>query len=329
MTVLDTPALNPRETPLAAIHESPILSGVILFGGTRVLTSSISGQITLSASSGEILDHRRDHAKYVVQITAQEEHDSVNQEIWVATAGWDRQVVLYHLREPCDSLPAPTASITLPTNPESVAITTHPDSAQPILIIARRDSSSLHFYTLSISPQLIGSQNLSPHSAAWVAFTPACIAISPTDPSLIAIATSSVPHMKLLIARLLVPPLTTPSVEGNITAVDQARADLARQEREAAALQVCCSALAAQTQYSTPALVWRPDGSGVWVNSDDGVVRGFEAMTGKLIATLSGGHEVGSKIRCLAAGMVEIGDGQEEEWLVSGGFDQKLLVWRP
>lgn len=73
---------------------------------------------------------------------------------------------------------------------------------------------------------------------------------------------------------------------------------------------------------------WRPDGCGVWVNGDDGVLRGLEARTGKIVATLKGGHDAGSKIRSVWAGMVSV-DGEEQEWVVSGGFDKKLIVWKP
>ena len=83
-----------------------------------------------------------------------------------------------------------------------------------------------------------------------------------------------------------------------------------------------CTTFAPQTAYSTPAVAWRPDGSGVWVNGDDGAIRGIETSSGKVISTLQG-HEEGSKVRCLWAGEVE-----GEELLVSGGFDQRLIVWQ-
>lgn len=114
------------------------------------------------------------------------------------------------------------------------------------------------------------------------------------------------------------------------TQASQARAALALQDRESAAILIHCTTMAPQTAYSTPALTWRPDGTGVWVNSDDGAIRGIEATTGKIIATLKG-HEPGSKIRCLSSGWVSSGDVSDEkqEWLVSGGFDHKLIVWKP
>ena len=151
--------------------------------------------------------------------------------------------------------------------------------------------------------------------------------------------------MKLLLVRLLVPPyhpeqtlptaltLTQPlrtslldDSPATETQASQARAALVIAEREAAATLIHCTTMAPQTAYSTPAVAWRPDGSGVWVNSDDGVVRGIEASSGKVVASLQG-HEAGTKVRCLWAGEVD-GDGGKEEVLISGGFDQKLVVWR-
>jgi hypothetical protein len=61
------------------------------------------------------------------------------------------------------------------------------------------------------------------------------------------------------------------------------------------------------------------------VNGDDGIVRGIEAISGKIVATLRG-HEPGSKVRCLWSGVMEV-EGRREEYLVSGGFDQQLIVW--
>ena len=113
-----------------------------------------------------------------------------------------------------------------------------------------------------------------------------------------------------------------------LTQAAQARESLARQDREDAAIKVNVSTMAPQTQYSTPQVCWRPDGSGVWVNGDDGALRGIEAKTGKIVALLKGGHEAGSKIRSIWAGWVKF-EGRQEEWLVSGGFDKRLIVWKP
>jgi len=314
----------------------------------HLLTSFMSGQVTLSDTDGHIVDRRRDHAKYVVKVAVHEDHDKAT--AWVATAAWDAKIHLYQVDTSSDhpQLGNPIATITLLTNPESFAFVKHPETSSPILIVTRRDSTFLYYHTVDASARLFGKQNLAPHSNAWIAFTPSAIAPCPTDSTLLAVSTSAVPHMKLIIVKLMIPsidrgatsaaipPPATPastslideSDTGRTAAAAQAREALALQEREAAAIQVQVSTLAPQTPYSTPALAWRPDGSGVWVNSDDGVIRGIEACSGKIVETLRGGHELGTKVRCLCACEVEV-DGGTEEWLVSGGFDQRLIVWRP
>jgi len=301
--------------------------------------------VTLSDADGRTIDKRRDHAKYVVKVGVYEDHDKTT--TWIATAGWDGKVHLYRIDADSDEpkLGDPIATIALPTNPESFAFVRHPETSSPILIVTRRDSTFLYYHSVDTSARLLGKQNLAPHSNAWIAFTPSAIALCPTDSSLLAVATSAVPHMKLIIVKLMLPstneenstPETTPAPpartslldEGRSHAAAQARTALALQDRESAAILVHVSTLAPQTPYSTPTLAWRPDGTGVWVNSDDGVIRGIEACSGKIVSTLRGGHELGSKVRCLCTCEVEVEDGGKEEWLVSGGFDQKLIVWRP
>ena len=292
--------------------------------------------------TNNVLDERRDHKKYVVKVISYKAPNNVH---WIASAGWDGQISVYTVKlgpnSKIDALGEPVAYISLPTNPEALVFVEASEDTTPILVASRRDSTSLHYYSLhgtkatnpsSLSPkklELLGTQNLTPHSNGWIAFSPSSMVLCPTDPSLLAVATSSVPHLKLIIVRLLLPPKVAQSTQVNTapTQVAQAREDLARQDREDAAIQVSISTMAPQTPYSTPQVCWRPDGSGVWVNGDDGVIRGIEAKSGKIIALLKGGHEAGSKIRSIWAGMVS-NKGKKEEWLVSGGFDRKLVVWR-
>lgn len=323
------------------IHDSPILSCAILPPDVTI-TTSMSGQVVLyDHSTRRVLDRRRDHRKYVVKV-ALSQHNGTT---WVATAGWDASVFVYRLHgdlaSGACSLGEPVASLSLVTNPETITFITHPDSDQALLLITRRDSSSLHYYSLDdignstsagTKPRLLGSQNLAPHSNAWISLSPSCVAVSPIDPTTLAVATSAVPHMKLIVVRLLIPPIqapgTTTSNDEPTTQASQTHRKLEIANREDAAIKLHVSTFAPQTPYSTPQVCWRPDGSGVWVNGDDGVLRGLDATTGKICSTLKGGHEPGSKIRSVWAGMVDV-DGREEEWVVSGGFDKKLVVWKP
>ncbi|KAK5071024.1 hypothetical protein LTR64_007527 [Lithohypha guttulata] len=325
--------------------DSPILS-TVFFAGNYVASTGMSGKVVIhNVNSGQLVGERRDHGKWAVHIASwQDPTDSSR--FLIATAGWDQKVNLYALQ--CDAsqtlsnLDPPAHSIELPSNPESLAFVTNPDTNNLYLIISRRDSTFLYYYRIDsatepsntqqppkphITMTPAGRQNLAPHSNAWVAFTPSALALHPTDPTLLAIATSHLPHLKVIIVRLLFPEDTT--LRSGIapqTAAAVARADLALQDREDAAITLQVSTQAPQTPYSTPQVVWRPDGSGVWVNGDDGVVRGVEARSGKVVALLRA-HEVGSKVRTLWAGYVESGDGERREVVISGGFDRKVFVW--
>lgn len=267
--------------------------------------------------------------------------------VWIASAGWDAKIFLYLIRVDADgnieSFDPPVSSLTLPSNPETMIFVKHPDSETPLLLVARRDSTLLSYYKLpsrdevsdvhsveGVDLHLIGTQNLAPHSNAWIPFSPSSIALCPTDDTLLAVATSSLPNMKLILVRLLFPSLAGPANASTTptTQAEQTRQDVALRERQEAAISTQVSTSAPQTPYSTPKVCWRPDGSGVWVNGDDGIVRGLEAKTGKVVATLANGHELGSKIRSLWAGYVDF-EGNREEWVISGGFDKRLIVWRP
>jgi WD40 repeat protein len=341
--------LNPSTPSLDCVHtfssfqDSPTLD-VVPVDSRRLLIASMSGKLTLfDAAANVVLEERKDHSKYLVKLSTWHSEGSP---MLVASAGWDAKVVLYQLDTSVEQprLGGPIATLSLPSIPESILFVTLPGDGTPVLVVARRDSTFLHYYAVP-SPESpaftpIGKQNLAPHSNAWVAFTPSDIQICPTNPYVVAIATSSTPHMKLLIVKLLLPPTrssvsdtaTSLDPDGPVTQASQARAELLVADKEEAAISINVSTLAPQTAYSTPRLVWRPDGSGVYVSSDDGVVRGIETKSGKLISSLEA-HEPGSKLRCLWAGQM-VGprphgseDDRGAEFLISGGFDQKLIVW--
>jgi WD40 repeat protein len=317
----------------------------------------MSGQLILHGPRGyssstdvAILGRRSDHSKYAVQVSA----TTVATRWIIATAGWDQKVQVYVAPfEPAGEtfvLGDPTATLSLPTNPESFVFARHPDSNALYLVLSRRDSTHIYYYLIDPNPseshgiavREAGKQNLAPHANAWIAFSPSCLALSPTDPTLLAVATSHLPHMKLIVVRLLFPDTMTTASDGHgapppplQNPASQAKAALALSDREDAAISLHMSTLAPQTPYSTPQVVWRPDGSGLWVNGDDGVVRGIEIMTGKVVALLQG-HEPGTKVRTLWAGIMRVADdvddinegSNEEEWLVSGGFDKRVIVWK-
>lgn len=353
------------------MSDSPVLSYVSILRGRYVLMTNMSGHLLLQHGS-RILDSRKDHSKYAVKVVIHEEQgESDPRRFWIATAGWDATVYFYRVEVPngehATSLKIgdPVARIKTATNPESLLFVRDVDSEELVLLVSRRDSTYIYYYQVeptsrtdgplnqdenntlqdqkSFIPEcrLMGHQNLAPHSNAWVAFSPAHMALSPHDPGLLAVATSTLPHLKVIIVRLLFPsldsrttaaPSASSSEDVSVTQASQAFEALALQNREDAAILVQANTFAPQTAYSTPQVVWRPDGSGVWVNGDDAVVRGVETKTGKVVAMLKDGHDPGYRVRTVWAGYVDVScegeDSVQEEWVISGGFDKRLVVWK-
>jgi WD40 repeat protein len=341
-------------------NDAPILSCTTFtntYNQSRyIVATTMSGQLLLMNLSEDEdgtgdFKERRDHSKYVVKVVTFESTEGV----WIATAGWDQKVFIYYIEyshfadtdnlNSLADLPPPLGSITIQTNPESILLIRDPSealSAPPLLILSRRDSTFLHYYKLPSTPTsedvgpdntsktdipILGRQNLAPHANSWTAFHPSSLAISPLDPTLLAVATSSVPHQRLMLIRLLIPSGTT--LPAPTTPAMAVRRDLAAEDASEAAIVMNVSTLAPQTPYSTPIVTWRPSGTGVWTNGDDGCIRGVETKSGKVVKILKGGHEEGVKVRALWCGWVDVhGDGKVEEWVVSGGFDRKLVIWK-
>lgn len=337
LNLFNLDADNTVAASITGLTDSPILSYASIRGQYQLLTT-MSGQLLL-VSGDEVIDRRKDHTKYAVKVLAYEDRD---EHIWIVTAGWDMQVLIYRLSLASSSstkvqIGEPVGSIKVPSNPESILLVQHPETQDLTLILSRRDSTYIYYYNIESlrsadtqqTCEETGKQNLAPNSNAWVAFSPSCLAQSPRDPGIIAVALSTLPHMKVMIVRLLFP-INSKVEDGDSitgTQLSQSMASLALQIREDAAIIIQANTFAPQTAYSTPQVVWRPDGSGVWVNGDDGVIRGIESRTGKLVTMLKNGHEAGSKVRSIWAGWVE-GKNSTEEWVVSGGFDKRLIVWK-
>lgn len=333
---------NATVTSFQGVSDSPVLSFASVLEGRYILMTNMSGKLYLLHGS-QMLDSRKDHKHYAVKVVVHHDrHDT--SKWWVATAGWDEFVCLYHLNIPEGNASAlqigePIARIKLSSKPESLLFVPHVDTEELLLLVSRRDSPYIYYYQVEDprEDRLLGRQNLAPHSNSWVAFCPAHMVLSPNDPGLLAVAVSSLPHMKVMFLRLLFP-ATTANGDGatspadHMTQASQAMASLAIQNREDAAILVQANTFAPQNDYSTPQLAWRPDGSGVWVSGDDGVIRGVETKTGKVVALLKGGHEPDRKVRTIWSGYVavpqESGETLLEEWVLSGGFDRRLIVWK-
>lgn len=325
----------------------------ILSTGRNILSLAVvkdrcflSGQMDGSITAHELRSFKalasvKAHSNYAVQVITTWDGEN----LLIATAGWDKKISIHLAPDFQSESPSPLSfsetfiTVTTSHNVQSLLFARHPDTNELYLVYTIRDSIHLHYLHLTRNashsvqdpnPYIAtpaGRQSLAPQQhSTWTSFTPAWLEASPIDPTLIAVATSHTPSMKLIVTRLLFPSAdppppheshrqaTTPNLPTHGT-------------KDELAIKLVATTHAPQNDYSTPRCAWRPDGSGLWVSGDDGVIRGIDAETGKVARELKeGGHEPGTKIRALWAG--RLGRGEEErEVLVSGGFDRQVLVW--
>jgi len=250
----------------------------------------MSGHVVISdAASGDVISSDKPHDKYAVKVLVHEKLP------YITTSGYDKTIVLYSLTYEGERAPklSELHRLRLPAHPEAISFVTLP-TGEEALIYSLRDSTFLNYHLLAPSLPAHSKRNLSPTATSWVTFHAMSILPHPNDSSLLGIVTSSVPHMKLL---------------------------LVRADSEEVIMEVFTGA--PQSAYSTAVFGWRVGGDGVWVNGDDGVVRGIERKTGKVVARLKA-SEGSEKVRSLWTGTV---DGKEV--LVTGGFDKGIKVWVP
>jgi WD40 repeat protein len=262
--------------------DSAILS-IAVVDGKHLLISTMTGRLSLlSATTGETLASIRPHEKYAIRV--------LYHAPYVISAAYDKSICVHTLSGESFSQ-EPVGRLSLPTPPEALAVVSLSDNKGDAIVFARRDSTKLYYHLLVPGLPAHSARDLAPN--AYLVYHAMSISPSPQDPSLLAIATNAMPHMKLLLVRVDSDEVLAEWFTG-----------------------------APQSAYSTAVVAWRPDGSGVWVNADEGVVRGVEVKTGKVRARIQVGTGV-EKVRTLWAGAVE-GVG---ECLVTGGFDKGLRVW--
>jgi WD40 repeat protein len=166
--------MDPSTPSLDLIHtysnfqDSPTLD-IVPVNPTQLLIASMSGKLTLfDTANNAVLEERKDHSKYLVKLSTLSSDGSM----LVASAGWDAKICFYQLNASAENprLGNPTATLALPSIPETIVFVTLPGDGSPVLLVARRDSTFLYFYAMptaeSPAVTLIGRQNLAPHSNA-------------------------------------------------------------------------------------------------------------------------------------------------------------------
>lgn len=175
---------------------------------------------------------------------------------------------------------------------------------QLAVILGKMDHTLLEVLVLkdTLSPRYKISLNDAEFSAYL--FSPHSIRIlNTTGVPLIAVATSHEPYMRLIVVSLK-----------DIEAIKEQ--DVTPTLLNQMLLNI--STLSPQDKFSQPLIEWRPDGSGIWVAGDDGVIRGIDLTTKAVTVEL---REHKHRIKSLS-----IGWNGDDEALFSSDSDLKSIV---
>ncbi|BFZ61277.1 hypothetical protein YB2330_002336 [Saitoella coloradoensis] len=260
---------------------SPVLS-MVVDDGQFLITGGMDGRILVTdvARDGEHVQTVAKHGRYVVRLAMSSDKG------FLVSASYDNTVKIF-----CrDGGTSPAAwreerTITFATQPEALHITEDNE-----VIIAARFSNLLQCIRLSTGEER--TINLNAVGDDHISFSPLDIAPHPRNPNLLAIATL---HPMNPFHRVLFLDLSQSRVIGDLWTD------------------------APQNEYSTPRVVWRGSGDGIWVNGDDGVLRGYDVSMKRKVGVLAG-HE--GNVKAVWAGTVE-----GREVVVTGGFDKTVRMW--
>lgn len=201
---------------------------------------------------------------------------------YIASSSYDKSVALLSYE---NKTLTKIASMILPSIPTSLCFLESADHDLRILV-GRQEFSSINLYDMAFEELDTVKLWDADFGSFGNTFCPMYIAVDPENKR-IAVGTDHTPYMRIILI-------------------------------DAASLKVIdnFTSFTPQNQYSAPQISWSSDGTGVWTISDDGVIRGVDTATGKVVTELKG-HE--DRIRSLHV--------KKDGSIVSGGADKKVILW--
>lgn len=200
----------------------------------------------------------------------------------IVSSSYDKSVALLSYKE---KALARNADLILPSIPTSVCFLASADHDLRVLV-GRQEYSSITLYDASLKEQDKIKLWDADFGSFGNTFCPMYIAVDPENKR-IAVGTDHIPYMRIILIDAI-----------SLKVIDN------------------FTSFTPQNQYSAPQISWSSDGTGIWTISDDGVIRGVDTATGKVVSELKG-HE--DRIRSLHV--------KKDGSIVSGGADKKVILW--
>lgn len=299
------------------LHKSVGKCAYGINGSNRFLSCGMDGLIKLFEfvnGEAKFISETQLHRRIITDLKLWV--DENNNDVYIFSIGWDLQLKISIIK---DSGIEIISNFKLLSNATSVSLSEF--NSKPILFLTRLDSTQLSLFTFQIS-RLFEISRISLNDAEFSThgFTPVSISISSkkiADTTLIAIGTSHIPYMRLII-------LTLPDL---IPLISDLYDELPKEQHLTSTpihrghILVNYNTLAPQDKYSTGVVCWRIDNSGIWISGDDGIIRGIDLKNGEIVKELGKGHD--KRIKCMI-----IDELNSKEIIISSGIDKHLNYWK-
>ncbi|TID23201.1 hypothetical protein CANINC_003218 [Pichia inconspicua] len=223
---------------------------------------------------------------------------------YFASIGWDNRVVVGSI---IDSNITIIDEATLQTNPTLILLMKDISGAL-ILLVGRLDSSLLHMFTLKNNKlEEIARLSLNDSEFSTYSFHP--MALSQIKSNLVTVATDHIPFMRLI--TINIPKLTEIKTDPNSTIIPIIRALIVSNY----------NSMSPQDKYSSPIILTRPKGAGLWIAGDDGKLRGIDLKTGVIMEELES-NEGRAKSAFITT------HSEDEIIVIAGAVDRSISIWK-
>lgn len=233
-------------------------------------------------------------------------------EILIFSISWDQKLKMHSLK---DTTFAFISEIQLLSTPTALKVLSYDDS--PVVLVTRMDSSQISYLTATSTLVEISRVALNDSEFSQFGFSPMCITSSSHElrpDTRIVVGTSHSPLMRLIVtsppSALFATDLAEKMESLSINSVNVEYGKIIKN----------LSTTSPQDKFSHALISYRADGSGIWIFSDDGNVRGIDLSTGFEIE--SDGH----KGRFKHALTYKVSKGTE--MLISCGVDKSVMIWK-
>lgn len=295
------------------IRSYPDISGSVLkccypIGEDRVLICGMDGVVKLVSLEDDepkpVAQHQL-HARLVTDL-----------KVWgnlMFSIGWDSYLRVHTLED--DKL-AMLSEFKLLSNATALEVVSL--GSVPIALVTRMDSSQLTYFSCLESLVELTRVSLNDAEFSTHGFTGMSIGVS--SPSIesgttVVVGTSHIPFMRLVVTKA--PDLHELVLSKGVGSLNNTSAQELSTPTQRGVILMNLVTPSPQDKFSHCKVIFRADGTGVWIFGDDGIIRGMDLRSGEVVTELKG-HDGRIKSALVCA---------NREVLVTSGTDKQVMLW--